>query len=382
MTGTLGTSASRVSPGLTGNGAVFLAGGHFNPNSYVDFGTTVAAVGTADFTMMFRMQSTWTTADGTGHGELFGTRDDPSGGNFISVRMNAAGGFGVEILDNAGGAGLGHAGPLNDGQPHHVAFSRSGTSFKLYVDGVLVSTATSSHVLEITNVDGSGGPTPLRLGRSMPFDCCDNFHTIELTADDVRIYDSALSDGDVNTIANDQDEDGVHDAVDNCPATANADQTDTDGDGQGDACDPDDDGDGVADGTDNCSLTANADQTDTDGDGQGNACDTDDDNDGVPDATDACPLQSAPGTFDGCTPSIAGLIQQVNGLTLPHLKKAVLLATLRGAQHAVDHDRPRTATLLLKVFMVEVQLIRRAGYLSASTANTLISYTQSIISGL
>jgi hypothetical protein len=127
----------------------------------------------------------------------------------------------------------------------------------------------------------------------------------------------------------DGDNDGVPDATDNCPATSNAGQTDTDGDGQGDACDADDDNDGVADGTDqcaatpagtqvaadgcpdpdadgvstpggdNCPATANSDQTDTDGDGQGDACDADDDNDGVPDSGDAC--RTVPGgAQNGC----------------------------------------------------------------------------------
>lgn len=71
----------------------------------------------------------------------------------------------------------------------------------------------------------------------------------------------------------DGDGDGVPDGADNCPGTANGDQTDTDGDGIGDACDPDDDNDTVADESDNCVLTPNADQTDTDGDGIGDACD-------------------------------------------------------------------------------------------------------------
>jgi hypothetical protein len=94
----------------------------------------------------------------------------------------------------------------------------------------------------------------------------------------------------------DADGDGVPDGEDNCPGTANADQTDTDGDGLGDACDPltDSDGDGVGDAEDNCSGTANADQTDTDGDGIGDACDplTDSDSDGVGDADDNCLLTS------------------------------------------------------------------------------------------
>ena len=46
---------------------------------------------------------------------------------------------------------------------------------------------------------------------------------------------------------NDTDDDGVLDPADNCPAVANANQTDTDNDDEGDACDTDDDGDDIAD---------------------------------------------------------------------------------------------------------------------------------------
>jgi hypothetical protein len=53
----------------------------------------------------------------------------------------------------------------------------------------------------------------------------------------------------------DADNDGVTDAVDNCPNAANSDQADLDGDGLGDVCDPDDDNDGVSDGVDACPGT-------------------------------------------------------------------------------------------------------------------------------
>ncbi len=75
----------------------------------------------------------------------------------------------------------------------------------------------------------------------------------------------------------DADGDGVPDAQDNCPVTANADQLDTNGNGIGDACEnhgePDADCDGRPDTADNCVDVWNVDQADDDRDGVGNVCD-------------------------------------------------------------------------------------------------------------
>lgn len=90
----------------------------------------------------------------------------------------------------------------------------------------------------------------------------------------------------------DADGDGIVTDVDNCPATANADQADADGDGAGDVCDSvfdDADADGVGDALDNCPALANADQANQDNDSAGDVCDTDVDGDTIPNATDNCP---------------------------------------------------------------------------------------------
>ena len=64
----------------------------------------------------------------------------------------------------------------------------------------------------------------------------------------------------------DTDSDGVCDVDDNCPATANAAQTDTDEDLSGDVCDTDDDDDGLSDSEEGTQGT-NPLVADTDGDG-------------------------------------------------------------------------------------------------------------------
>ena len=130
----------------------------------------------------------------------------------------------------------------------------------------------------------------------------------------------------------DTDSDDVPDSADNCSVASNADQLNTDGDAQGNACDADDDNDGVEDASDafpldasesvdtdhdgvgdnsdstpngdtdndgidnlsdNCVSVSNADQLNTDEDSEGNVCDSDDDNDGVADVSDPFPLDDS-----------------------------------------------------------------------------------------
>ncbi len=82
-----------------------------------------------------------------------------------------------------------------------------------------------------------------------------------------RRFEAQRFSGDIRMLP-DLDGDGVHDALDNCPVTANPGQTDSDSDSLGEACD-------------NCPLAANADQADLDLDGSGDVCDEDIDGDGL-----------------------------------------------------------------------------------------------------
>ncbi|MEQ9032254.1 MAG: pre-peptidase C-terminal domain-containing protein [Aggregatilineales bacterium] len=95
--------------------------------------------------------------------------------------------------------------------------------------------------------------------------------------------------GDNARTENDNDNDGVTDDVDNCPAIRNPQQTDTDGDGMGNACDLDNDNDSVNNPADDCPLTA--------GRPSANGC-PDEDEDGVRDSLDNCPSVYNPAQLD------------------------------------------------------------------------------------
>ncbi len=217
-----------------------------------------------------------------------------SGGSYEIWRMNADGSGKVPLTSNAAG----DLQPTVSSDGAQVAFSsnRDG-DYEIYV-----MNADGSGQVALTSGTGEGVAPDWAAGASGPPDT-------------------------------DADDDGVDDAVDNCPVVANADQADLDGDNIGDVCDDDRDGDGVAnandafpddpsetadsdgdgigdnadafpndpdessdadadgvgDNTDNCPSVENADQADLDGDDIGDVCDDDRDGDGVANGDDAFP---------------------------------------------------------------------------------------------
>ena len=129
--------------------------------------------------------------------------------------------------------------------------------------------------------DSSKSPLALEVCNGVDDNCNDAVDEGFADMDDDGIADCADED---------DDGDGINDAVDVCPYIPDPLQIDTDGDGAGDPCDDDADADGVPDIQDNCPLDANAGQSDWDGDGVGDVCDPDDDNDGVIDEADCGPF--------------------------------------------------------------------------------------------
>jgi uncharacterized protein (TIGR03382 family) len=105
------------------------------------------------------------------------------------------------------------------------------------------------------------------------------------------VWVDMTDDGATLSFTDDMDQDGIADALDNCPFVPNRDQLDTDGDGVGDACD-------------NCPTIANPDQLDLNGNGIGDVCDVDMDGDGIPDKhpdlSPMTPQEIASGKGDNC----------------------------------------------------------------------------------
>ena len=160
---------------------------------------------------------------------------------------------------------------------------------------------TDAGVKELTdvnvNVNVSAGARVVETITGLMRDATYHLTIVTIYADGrvvvVAVSTPAMTGGDSQA---DLDGDGIADATDNCLATANADQTNTDNaaDG-GDACDEDDDNDGVKDLADTCARNAIGWTSDATTDNDGDGCrdadeDLDDDNDGVGDGSDNCPL--------------------------------------------------------------------------------------------
>lgn len=294
--------------GTLQNGATFAAGKVDQAFSFDGIDDRVAIpdssdwnFGTGDFTIDF-----WEKSDSAGSQRMHALSFRPNYG-VVNLEFNfddpeglpEFGGqpSGLWVYWQSGGANritVAPKGAFTDNNWHHIALTRQGTTFTLYIDGALRGTTSYSGAINLSGsslnsigADGNGGAPWKGL------------------IDEVEIFNRALSQSEIQSIVNagsagkikpDVDGDGVGDGTDNCPTVANSDQADADSDGTGNVCDltpnGDDDTDGVDNLADNCPSISNTDQLDTDGDGAGDVCDPtpngDDDGDGIDNAVDNC----------------------------------------------------------------------------------------------
>lgn len=212
----------------------------------------------------------------------------PELGNALSLYRDSLGRIVFET-DRRGGqaARLSSDDAASTGAWHHIvatinASDPQNNRLDLYLDGFGYSLGTGSQPI----LPGTLSTAPAFVGVSSS-----GSGHLDADLDEVALYDSALPYGEVRqdlgistavpsevqllspTSPFDEDEDGLPDDGDNCPANANPDQADENQDGVGDACEEhDDDGDGVPNESDNCIYIANIEQADSDGNGVGDVC--------------------------------------------------------------------------------------------------------------
>ncbi|MEQ1760597.1 MAG: hypothetical protein ABL986_19980 [Vicinamibacterales bacterium] len=93
-------------------------------------------------------------------------------------------------------------------------------------------------------------------------------------------------------------------------------------------------------------------------------------------------LVTIPYTVVPAGPTIAGLIQQVNALSISSAAKRVLIATLNLAEQAVNQGRPVLARAALQSFVLEMRALILLKAVPPGGGTSLISQAQAIAAAL
>ncbi|HZV68439.1 MAG TPA: LamG-like jellyroll fold domain-containing protein, partial [Saprospiraceae bacterium] len=151
----------------------------------VDLGATLGNFGTNNFTIEMRFKGTGTNK------AIISKRLTCDCANFWNLKMDGNGKAMFEILENgcSNGTTLFSTTSVNDGNWHHAAISRTGTTVRLYIDGVLETTGTAAaNISNAATTQLGNGP------------CASDNLTGEI--DEVRIWNVARSSSDINSFKN------------------------------------------------------------------------------------------------------------------------------------------------------------------------------------
>jgi len=179
-------NATRVQPGVSNSTSAV----QFTGNSYVNFGKSVGQFGVSDFTVAMWINTT----DGR-FSDVLSNRIGGSYANFMWICVNhytlGAGVVAGEVCQDGGGTNnlsldSRSCGILvNDGQWHHITFSRSGNKLGLYIDGVSCTSSNSPTAPSVANIN-NGNDFRLGLANS------DAGYGLNGRYDDFQMFDKVV----------------------------------------------------------------------------------------------------------------------------------------------------------------------------------------------